>query len=64
MHIRAEVISAVTDGEMLTVTLQGDAKRTPKWQARMGRHQFQVRDTKKNCKTYYLGRVVRLKITA
>lgn len=62
MKIRAEVIEVSTNGETLTIKLQGGSKRWANWR-RMGVFQIQVPDIERNCRTYHLGKIVRLAIS-
>jgi hypothetical protein len=62
MHIRAEVTEVSTNGNTLTVKMQGRGKRDASWR-RYGHFEIQIPATKSNGRAYYVGRIVRLKIT-
>jgi hypothetical protein len=59
VKITGEVIAVESNGEMLSVRLQGTAASDPAWLP-MGVFTFQLQSTKRNERAYYIGRKVEI----
>jgi len=57
MKIKCEVTGVTTDGDNLTVSLQGSPEQAASWR-RMGRIELQVPDVSKSQRAFYVGRKV------
>lgn len=61
MKLKLEVIGVDASGDLLTLHLQGSAPNSPDWRT-MGGHKIQIDNTPRNCKAFYLGRILNVTI--
>lgn len=63
MRIDAEIIAVRTTGEKLIVTMQGKSPSDGEWLA-MTEQTVSIRADARTQKTFYVGRLVRIEVTA
>ncbi len=57
MKMRCEVLTITSDGETLSVGLQGSPKASAKWRT-LERQELKIPDTERSRRAFWLGRIV------